>query len=199
MPQHKHQLDADTAVGMTGGAALATALCVSAMILPACGSPTAPSVTLRVGSYLLTIVTDRRSDGTRSCVADDGVAGVAFATSDTAVRLDADGAGFRGIAASSAGGTVNFAISLLPNGSSVSVNGTISGTAIAISPVPGTAHPDELAFGTSPDGPASLLGTAEKSGIASGRLSGGLTYTFFDPLRVYPCHNTNTSWTLTPQ
>lgn len=165
----------------------------------ACAGPAAPSPSLRAGAYLLTIVTDRHSDGTRSCVEADGVSGVALANNDVLVQLVADGSRFRGIQAAGTGGSLDLNLSLSANSSAGSVTGVITGVAVTISQVPGTLHPAELAFGGLPDGAATLQGTVESTGSASGRFSGGLTYTFFDPLRIYPCHNTNTTWKLTPQ
>ena len=169
------------------------------LCLAACAGPTAPTATLGAGNYLLTISTDRRSDGSVSCLPADGIGGLISATVNTAVRVEGDGAGVRGVAASSDGGTVSFTLTISTGGSTTSAAGNISGTAIAISRVSFPVHPDEVAFGGAPDGPATLQGIVEKTGTASGKVVGGVTHTLFDPLGVFFCHNTNTTWKLTPQ
>lgn len=118
------------------------------------------------------------------------------------MTLSADGTGFRGSAATVDSGTVGFVLSVATAAGTGAVSGPITGTAVGTKLVAGPGRAGEFAFGGPPDGPASIVGTVEKSGVASGALNGGVTHTFFPDLGsgiVYVCHNPKVSWKLTPQ
>lgn len=86
-----------------------TILCAG---ISACASPTAPATSLHAGTYLLTVVAERRSDGSGGCNEVGGVDSITSATVNTVVTLSADGTGFRGSAATVDSGTVGFVLSV---------------------------------------------------------------------------------------
>lgn len=167
-----------------------------------CSGPTGPVPTLRAGSYLLTVNIERKADGSEPCSTADGLGGLIAATIVTAMKVEAMGSVFRATASTPDGGTVSLSLTVVSAGSIATVGGSATGIAVGIPavPLPPGFKPNEVEFTGAANASASVQGELDRSGVASGKAVGNVTYRHAGPPAIeYFCHNSNTTWRLVPQ